>query len=168
MRIRCGRACNIPSPDDRRWCDNLDRWHHSVRTQNRDRGHEAVSAPRNGFHIARCLGVIVECVPHFSDGHAQAVIELNEGVFRPQTLPDFFASDDLSGSLHQHHEQSVGKVLDFHAGAIPRKRLLSGVQFERTEAVTSPVWHYVPACTSPKLEDGSTASDNQIPVKVSP
>lgn len=89
----------------------------------------------------RCLGIIFQRVSDFPDGYAQAVIELNERVFRPQTSPDFLASDDLPGPLQEHYEQSIGKVLDLHAVAIPRKRLLIGVQFERTEAITGPLWH---------------------------
>ena len=61
------------------------------------RGHEPVSAPWKGLNVTRCIGIIVQRVPHFSDGYAQAVIELNKGVFWPQALPDFFPRDDFSG-----------------------------------------------------------------------
>jgi hypothetical protein len=119
IRIRYGSACNIPSPDDRRWCDNLDRWCRSIRSHNCDRGDEPVSASRNGFNVARRVGIIVKRVPHFSDGYAQAVIELNKGVFRPQALPNFFPSDNLSGPLDQHYEEPVREILNFHTGAVP-------------------------------------------------
>ena len=89
---------------------------------------------------------ILRCT--FWHGYAKAVIELNEGILWPQTLPDFLASDDLSGPLQKHDEQSIGRGLDFQAGAIPRERLLSGVQFERAEAGIEarlePLWHALP------------------------
>jgi hypothetical protein len=93
----------------------------SLGTQNRDRGHEPVSAPRKGFNVTRRVGIIVKRIPNFSDGYAQAVIELNKRVFRPEALPDFLPGDDLSGPLYEHYEQSIRKVLDLHAGAIPRE-----------------------------------------------
>jgi hypothetical protein len=54
-------------------------------------------------------------------------------------LPDLFPGDDFSGPLHQHYKEAVREILHFDPGAISRKRLLSGVQFERTEAVTNPL-----------------------------
>ena len=47
-----------------------------------------VSAPRDCFHVARGIGVILQRITHFSDGDTQVVVELDERILRPQALPD--------------------------------------------------------------------------------
>ena len=101
-----------------------------------DWGDEAVSAPWNCLQVARRVGVIIQRVPHFSDGYAEAVIELNEGILRPQALTDLLPGEDLSRPLQKHDEQAIGKVLDFHACPIPREATLLKVQFEGTKTVS--------------------------------
>jgi hypothetical protein len=103
---------------------------------NLDRGHEAASAPRKGFNVTRRLGVVVKRVSHFPDSHAKAVIKLDEGVFRPQALPDFLAGDNLPRPLEEHHEESIGEILDSHPAPIAREAALLRVQFERTKTVS--------------------------------
>jgi hypothetical protein len=68
----------------------------------------------------RRLGIVAERLAHLADGHPKAVIKLNEGVFRPQTLPDFLPGDDFPGPLHQHQQQSIRQILESDADAVPR------------------------------------------------
>jgi hypothetical protein len=37
----------------------------------------------------RSLGIVAERLSDFLDGHAEAVVKLDEGVFCPKPLPDF-------------------------------------------------------------------------------
>ena len=78
--------------------------------------------------------------PRPPDSDAEGVIELNEGVIRPKSLPDFFPSDDFSGAFNQHHEEPEWQIVDLAANSISRKRFLSAIELERAKAVTNPVW----------------------------
>ncbi|HKR30294.1 MAG TPA: hypothetical protein VJT08_07445 [Terriglobales bacterium] len=52
----------------------------------------------------RNLSIISEGLSHLPNGNAQAVVELNKGVFRPQMLTHLFPGDDLSTPFYEHDQ----------------------------------------------------------------
>src|SRR5205085_9084141 len=65
---------------------------------------EPVSASRKRLNVARFFGRVAQCCSKASDGIVQAVIEIHEGVGRPDLRSQFFACDQLAGTLEQHRK----------------------------------------------------------------
>jgi hypothetical protein len=138
LRFACLRSLSVAIRDRRcshhRFGKRLG-WDRGLGTQDRDRRYEAVSTPRNRFHIARRFGDIVQGVSNFSDGYAEAVVEFDEGIVWPQTLPEFLTGNDFIGALDQHQEKPIRETLNFNPDAISRQCFLTSIEFERAEAV---------------------------------
>ena len=62
-----------------------------------DRADEPVTPPREGFHEFRFFGRVGQRRPHFVHCGRQAVIEVDEGVVRPQFPPDILPADNVAG-----------------------------------------------------------------------
>ena len=136
------RPCQAAGCSLRREGWLLRRWTYlspRLRALHRYRRHKTISPARYGCDIVRCLGVVVQRFPHFADSHPKAIVELHERVFRPQPLPHFLPGNDLAGSLHQHEQQPVRKILESHPDSVTRKSAFLRVQLEGTEAVASHV-----------------------------
>jgi len=76
----------------------------------RHRRKEAVAAQGHGFDEARILWRIAQRLAQLVDGGVQAVIEVDEGVFGPQSLAEVIARDDAA-SLEEH----LGPALELDA-----------------------------------------------------
>lgn len=75
------------------------------------RGKEPVASPGDGLHVARGFGVVVQGLAHLPDRDAEAVVELDEGVGRPELPLQLVPSDDLARPLHEQQEEAKGQVL---------------------------------------------------------
>src|SRR5512140_1759866 len=62
---------------------------------------EAVSTPRQSLDKARMLGSIAQRLPQTRHDRIQVVFEVDEYVAVPETIAEFFASDDLSRMFEQ-------------------------------------------------------------------
>jgi hypothetical protein len=82
---------------------------------NFDLGEEAVSATRNGFHIAGTLGGVAEGLADFANCFIESVVEIDEGVRRPKFFLKLLASYDLAGMLEQHDQDLEGLFLQTNA-----------------------------------------------------
>jgi hypothetical protein len=67
-------------------------------------GDEAVPTLRDGFDEARLLGGIAEHAPKPDDGVIEAVLELDEGLFRPERLFELVSRDDVPGLAQEDGE----------------------------------------------------------------
>src|SRR5690348_8372714 len=113
----------------------LNRRRRQRRTLRQNWRDETVTAARNRLDVVRDVGIISEGVPHLPNSYAQAVIELDEGVLRPEALPHFFPSHHFPTPLHEHDQEPERKLLQFHALGAARKAALPRVEFERTKPV---------------------------------
>ena len=59
-------------------------------------------------HVARIVSGVAQCLPQPVHGGTDAVLELYNGVIRPQLLADFFAGHHFAGMFQQHGEDSKG------------------------------------------------------------
>jgi hypothetical protein len=79
---------------------------------------EAVAAAGEGFDEARIVSRVSEGFADLVDGGAEGVVEVDDGVFAPEALLEFFAGDDLSGAFEEGGEdfEGLGLELDAEAG----------------------------------------------------
>jgi hypothetical protein len=59
------------------------------------------------------LRIIFEDLTDFADSAVDAVVSIEEDVFSPDPLGDFFAGDELTFLLNQDDEDLQGKALQF-------------------------------------------------------
>jgi hypothetical protein len=69
------------------------------------------------------------------DSGAEALIELDERILRPQALPDGFSRDDFAGPFEQGDQQKEWLPLDFHAMALAEHFLRSWEDLIQAESV---------------------------------
>lgn len=67
-----------------------------------DRRNEPVSPARQGFDVSRGLGRIPQRFPNARDWVVEAVVEIDEGVSRPQLIAQFLSRDQVAGGLQQN------------------------------------------------------------------
>ena len=75
------------------------------------RGDETIAPSRDRLHKTRRLGRVTERVAQPSDRRVQPVLEIDEGVLRPETLAELLASDELARLLEQHRQQEEAVVV---------------------------------------------------------
>jgi hypothetical protein len=63
---------------------------------------EAVASLGNGFDILGMLSVISDRLPQLANGHPEAAVEINEGVFGPNAIAKVRPGDHLPGVLKKH------------------------------------------------------------------
>ena len=97
-------------------------------------GWRAVTAARCGFDEARVVGRIAEYLADLVDGFVQAVVELDEGVGRPQLLTQFFTGDNLARPLEQDDKQAERLVLEIDLEPFLAQFRRGEVHFEDAEA----------------------------------
>jgi len=68
------------------------------------RRHKAIATPGNGFNEAGILSRITESFAKALDGIVQPLFEVDEGVGRPEALPEFLSRYDLTGIFQQDLE----------------------------------------------------------------
>jgi len=64
-------------------------------------GDKAVALLRKGLDITWRVGVVVECLTQLLNGGVEAVLEINEGVLRPEAFAEVVAGDDFAGAFQQ-------------------------------------------------------------------
>src|SRR5262249_29756463 len=100
MRLRACGGCRALRLSGRR---PIFRWR-------ADRCKKAISAAGNGLDEDGILGRVTQSVAHALDGRVEAVVEVNEGISRPQAIAQIVASDDLS-RLFQKQRQYLERLL---------------------------------------------------------
>src|SRR6516162_8573945 len=70
--------------------------------------YKTVTTPRNGLHVPWCVRGIIQHLPNPGDCVIQPVIEINEGIGRPQLGMQFFTGDHLAGTFDQYGQDLKG------------------------------------------------------------
>jgi hypothetical protein len=76
---------------------------------------------------------IAERVAQPLDGGVDAVIELDDGVVRPERLADLVAQHHLTGMVQQHEQDAEGLLVKADPDTVLAQLGGSSVQFERVE-----------------------------------
>src|SRR5262249_53153938 len=95
---------------------------------------KAVAATSNGFHKARTLGRVAECLTDLVDRLVEPVIEVHESVCRPESCLKFLASYDLAGMLEQHHKDLEGLFLKPNSQPLLAQFASAKIQLENSKA----------------------------------
>jgi hypothetical protein len=66
---------------------------------------EAITPLRECFNEARMLGGLVQCLAQTPEDGIQVVVEIDENVGVPQTVPQFLAGDKFSRMLEENSKQ---------------------------------------------------------------
>ena len=83
------------------------------------RRNPAIAAALHCLDEDRVVGGIAQRFAQATDGAADALVKINEHVFRPKGLPKFLAADNLGGTAEQKCEGTKRQVLDPYLHAIP-------------------------------------------------
>lgn len=78
---------------------------------------EAVAPLGKSFDKAGVVGFVGEGVAEFVDGSVQAVLEIDEGVFGPETLLELLTGDNEAGMFQKDGEDLERAILEFEADA---------------------------------------------------
>ena len=99
-----------------------------------DRRDEAISTPCQGFDEPWIVGRIAQRLAQFRHGGIHAVVEVHEGILRPQLLLQFLARHDLARMLQQHLEHLKGLLLQPDLEAALAQFACAQVNFKNPEA----------------------------------
>src|SRR5260370_42370381 len=77
-----------------------------------DLADEAISSPLQRFHVAWLVRRIPQRIPQPFNRCVDAVIELYDGVVRPEFLANLLAQHHLAGMRHEHQQDSEGLFLE--------------------------------------------------------
>ena len=105
---------------------------------------EAVAPPRQGLDIDRLFRRFTQCVAQSFDSRIDAVIELDDGVVRPEPLPDVLAQHHLARVIEQHEQDLEGLVLKANADSVFAQFGRSNVQLEGSKTQKSRPLHSDP------------------------
>jgi hypothetical protein len=83
-----------------------------------DRGEEAVAPASHGGYEPGILGGVAQRIPEPADGGVEAMVEVDEGVCRPEPFAHLLASDYLAGTIEQHCENLEWLFLEPNFGAV--------------------------------------------------
>jgi hypothetical protein len=89
----------------------------------------------DGLDESGSFGVIAERLPELADSHAEAAVEINEGIAGPEAASKFLAADDFSGAFEKHEKQPKGLLLQLDAFPVLQELRRGGVYLKRAESI---------------------------------
>jgi hypothetical protein len=104
------------------------------------RSNELVSTAWQRLDVARGLGRIAERVANARNCVVKAVVEIDEGVSRPDFSPKFFASHNLAGTLQQRGQHQQGLALQAQLYAAFTQLSGAEIQLKMSKRSTGAVW----------------------------
>jgi hypothetical protein len=66
---------------------------------------EPISSLWNRLDVSGIFGVIVQRLPKLTNGGAEAAVEVNKSIARPEAAAKFLAADDFSGSFEEYDKE---------------------------------------------------------------
>ena len=86
-----------------------------------DRRDEAIASARQRLDEARVVGRVAERLAQLLDRRVEGVVEVDEGVGRPEPFAHRLAGDDLARAFQEHRQQLKRLVLQLQSDAVPAK-----------------------------------------------
>jgi hypothetical protein len=99
-----------------------------------DLAYEAITLPGNSLDIARIIGRISQGVPQSPYRGVDAMVELDNGLVRPEALPNLLARDYFAGRFEKHLQDLEGLLLESNPVSLFAQFAPSTVQLEWAEA----------------------------------
>src|SRR5262245_33534265 len=97
-----------------------------------------MSAAAHRFDEARVLRRVAKSCPKFCDRRAEAVIEIDERIGRPQRLTHFFAGDEIAVMVEEKHQQLERLLLKLDSDALLAELSRAPVDFVDAKAHDAP------------------------------
>jgi len=97
-------------------------------------GDEAIALARDGFDVARALGVVGQSVADLLDAEIDSGFEVDISIVAPEAALDFFTGDELPGAFGEQLENTDRLGMNFEGESGFAQFAAGGVQFERAEA----------------------------------
>src|SRR5690242_17823932 len=98
-----------------------------------DSSEKAVSATRDGFYIPGLTGGFRQGIAQPLDGRIDAVVELHDGVVRPQPEPDLLAEHHFAGLFEQEKQDLKRLFPELDANPVLAQLAGTNIEFERSE-----------------------------------
>jgi hypothetical protein len=92
---------------------------------------------RDRLDVTWSFGVVTQRLAQLLESRAKALVEIDEGVGRPQLAAEFFAADHFSSALEQHEKKLRGLLLKPDTQALLAQLAGSGVHLKDTETEDS-------------------------------
>jgi hypothetical protein len=99
-----------------------------------DRSQEAVAAACDCLDESRIFSRISKGITKSANGRVKAVVEIHEGVGRPEPIAEFLARDDIAGSLQQVSKNLEGLFLQFDTHTTAAQFASSQIELEQSKA----------------------------------
>jgi len=103
---------------------------HKARPYVFHRNHQPVAPAGYGLDIFRVLRRVPKGVPQSLDGGVDAVVELYDGVVRPEPLLQLFARYHVAWTLYQHLKNAKRLFLKADSAPVPVQFTRLEIQFE--------------------------------------
>jgi hypothetical protein len=98
-------------------------------------GDEPVAPAGNGFDESGVTRIIPKSFPDLEYRNSQALVEFDEGILRPKSVPNLFPRNNLSGAFDKQYQKSERLVLQTHANRSARQCAISRVKHVKPETV---------------------------------
>ena len=69
----------------------------AVHSTQADRSKKSITTPSDSFDESRIIGGVTQGIAQAANGGVEAVVKIDEGVGRPEAVPQFFPGDDFAG-----------------------------------------------------------------------
>ena len=124
-----------------------------------NRGNKTVSPPRQSLNIPGPVCRIAECLAQPVDGIIQPVVEVSEGVGRPQFLSQLLSRHHLTGTLQQTNENLERLILKLDLAAVLAELTRPQISFKGPKLCNPPRGNWL-FHGSPR-KDGESLPDQQ-------
>lgn len=94
---------------------------------------KAIAVPGQRFDEAGRRGVVPQGLTQSFDGTVDAVFEIDEGILRPELLPDLFAGHQFAWTFQQHGQDLEGLTVQLNLQSLLAQFSSAKVNFKDTE-----------------------------------
>jgi hypothetical protein len=109
-----------------------------VRAHGCDRGYKAISRALKRLNEDRIIGRICKRLPKPHHCGIQAVVEIDEGIARPQSASELFPADGLARMIEQYLQNLTGLLLQPDLSALLPKFTGMKINLKNTKSKNSP------------------------------
>lgn len=96
---------------------------------------ETIAPLGNGLYISRTFGIVAKRLSQLAHRHAEAAVEINERIARPETASQFLPANDFSRTLKQCDKEPIRLLLQLDASPVLKELPQGGVYLKRTELI---------------------------------
>src|ERR1700674_1645311 len=117
---------SLHGPGDGRRCGP---WLKAV-MRHQNRRDKPVTFPEHGLHEARPFGIVMKHLTDFANGCVDPLLGIQEDVFAPEPLNDFFAADEAILVFYKKDQEFHGNFLEPQYSAAAPKLIALKIEFQ--------------------------------------